>query len=72
MVIAFVFRSFSTFVLPLQSETNAYSARGRDALPDGDRWPHKGQSARSTRLKNLTRTALLGWLRAEVKICRAR
>ena len=48
------------------SETNADRARGRDALPDGDRWP-RWDSRLDRRGQNLTKAALLGGRGPDVK-----
>ena len=45
---------------------NANRARGRDALPDGDRWPPR-DSRLDRRGENLTKAALLGAREGEVK-----
>jgi hypothetical protein len=54
----------SVLRLPL-SETNTYRARGRNALPDGDRWPRR-DSRLDRRGQNLTKAALLGGRDCEV------
>ncbi len=54
----------SALRLPL-SETNTYRARGRNALPDGDRWTQR-DSRLDRRGQNLTKAALLGGRDGEV------
>jgi hypothetical protein len=70
IVTAFVIRFTPSSVLRRpRSETNANRARGRAALPDGDRWPPR-DSRLDRRGQNLTKRGLLGAGGGDVKLVR--